>query len=61
VIRIDIELHSFYTSLAFDQCHIFNSRSEYVEQKRKEHAMKKKAGKRDANNAKRGEQDGQKV
>jgi outer membrane murein-binding lipoprotein Lpp len=30
---------------------MFNSRSEYLEDKKKEHAMKKKAAKRDANNA----------
>jgi hypothetical protein len=57
VIRIDFELHSFYTSLAFDH----NSRSEYIEQKREEHAMKKKAGKKDAKNAKGGEEGEQKV
>jgi hypothetical protein len=51
----------FYTNLAFDQFCIFNSRSDYLEQKRKEHAEKKRTGKKQANNAKEGKKEEQKV
>lgn len=52
VIKIDFESHSVYTSLASGQFCTFNCRSKYLEQKKKEHAMKKKAGKKEASNAK---------